>query len=534
MFDFRFYLALFFRRLPYILIFTVAGSALGLGLALTLPPEYRAQARLVVESEQIPGNLAESTVRTTATEQLQIIEQQIKARDTLLDMSNRLNIFLDETRADQPLRPDEIVADLRSRIRISTTGGGRQRWNQPASATLVTVSFTSSSSSMAAQVTNEVVTLMQQENRAMRTGVSGQTLEFFEQEAQRLNEVLSRQGEAIISFQEANRGALPDSLDFRRNQLVAAQERLLEIAQDEGELSDRRDALVALYEETGGVGDLADDEIAQLSPEERQLRQLREEYTRSVAVLSLDNPRVRVMKAQIDALEGLVAEQASESDAASNRDIRATTATSLFDLQVAELESQLEFFKIRREQLESDMAELQRSIDATPANAIALDTLERDYAASRAQYDQAVANRARAKTGDIIEALSKGERITLIEAAVPPDDPFSPNRPRLAMMGTAAGLMVAFAFVALLELLNTSIRRSQDIVNQLDITPFATLPFIRTRRDVIRRRIILLGLLVGVAAAIMGGLWGIDTYVMPLDQALERVMELLPQLDLQF
>jgi len=106
MFDFRFYLALFFRRLPYILIFTVAGSALGLGLALTLPPEYRAQARLVVESEQIPGNLAESTVRTTATEQLQIIEQQIKARETLLDMSNRFNIFLDETRADKPLRPD--------------------------------------------------------------------------------------------------------------------------------------------------------------------------------------------------------------------------------------------------------------------------------------------------------------------------------------------------------------------------------------------------------------------------------------------
>ena len=73
MLDLRFYLALFLRRLPYFLIFTVAGAAVGLALAFTLPPSYQAQARLVVESEQIPDELAASTVRTEASEQLQII-----------------------------------------------------------------------------------------------------------------------------------------------------------------------------------------------------------------------------------------------------------------------------------------------------------------------------------------------------------------------------------------------------------------------------------------------------------------------------
>ena len=77
MLDLRFYFALFLRRLPYFLIFTVAGAAVGLALAFTLPPSYQAQARLVVESEQIPDELAASTVRTEATEQLQIIQQRI-------------------------------------------------------------------------------------------------------------------------------------------------------------------------------------------------------------------------------------------------------------------------------------------------------------------------------------------------------------------------------------------------------------------------------------------------------------------------
>ena len=52
MLDLRFYFALFLRRLPYFLILTVAGAALGVALALTLPPTFEAQARLVVESEQ--------------------------------------------------------------------------------------------------------------------------------------------------------------------------------------------------------------------------------------------------------------------------------------------------------------------------------------------------------------------------------------------------------------------------------------------------------------------------------------------------
>ena len=123
MLDVAFYLALFLRRLPYFLIFVVAGTAIGVALALTLPPSYEAQARLVVESEQIPDELAASTVRTEASEQLQIIQQRILTRDTLLDMANRLNIYAGRGPGER-LRPDQIVQDLRSRIRIRTTISG--------------------------------------------------------------------------------------------------------------------------------------------------------------------------------------------------------------------------------------------------------------------------------------------------------------------------------------------------------------------------------------------------------------------------
>lgn len=523
MLDLRFYLALFWRRLPYFLVFVVAGTALGVALALTLPPSYQAQARLVVESEQIPDELAASTVRTEASEQLQIIQQRILTRDTLLDMANRLNIY-GARRAGESMRPDEVVDDLRQRIRIRTTGGR-------GSATLVNISFSAASAGLAAQVTNEVVTAMLEENVRMRTGVSGQTLEFFEQEVERLDSELANRGAQIIQFQEANKEALPDSLEFRRSQLAAAQERLLQLTREEAALTDRRTGLVSLYEATGSVTGLTGPDVTSMTPSERRLLELQERYSSSVAVLSLDNPRVRVLKQQIDALEKIVAdEKKAQALTQAEGEVSAETGgpLSIYEIQIADLDNQLSFIATRRAEIETEMESLRTSIDATPANTIELNTLERDYAAARTQYDQAVINRGRAETGDIIEALSKGERISVIEQAVPPAEPTSPNRPKLAIAGMGGGMMMGFGFIFLLELLNTSIRRPQDIAQKLEITPFGALPYIRTRRDRIRRRLTLLLIFLSVAGVIVGGLWAIDTYVMPLDLLLLKIRDRMP------
>ncbi len=533
MLDLRFYLALFIRRLPYFMILTVAGAAIGVALAMTLPPSYQAQARLVVESEQIPDELAASTVRTEAREQLQIIEQRILTRDILLEMANRLNIYADRNaRSGERLRPDQIVTDLRTRIRIRTTGGGRG-----GSATLVTVSFSASSPRLASTVTNEVVTLMLEENVRMRTGVSGQTLEFFEQEVARLDEELARRGAEIIQFQEENNGALPDSLAFRRDQLTAAQQRLLQLSREEASLNDRRTNLVRLFEATGSTGNLtAASAQVQLSPAERRLRELEERLTATGAVLAFDNPRIRVLRAQIDALKEQIAAEKNivtdeEAEVAQDAQETETQKMSVYDIQLADIDSQLAFIATQRAEIETEMADLREAIEATPNNAIFLDTLERDFAATRSQYDQAVTNRARAETGDIIEALSKGERISVIEQAVPPAEPTSPDRPKLVAAGVGGGMMLALGFIALLEFLNASIRRPQDIIKQLEITPLGTLPYIRTRRDLFRRRLLLLLILTTVSGVIVGAAWGINEYVMPLDLVLDKVMRQLPSID---
>ncbi|MDO5703490.1 MAG: Wzz/FepE/Etk N-terminal domain-containing protein, partial [Paracoccus sp. (in: a-proteobacteria)] len=391
--EIRFYLSLFLRRIHYFILLTALGGAIGITLALILPPEYMARARLVVESEQIPDSLAASTVQTRAYEQLQIIQQRILSRDNMLDMANRMNIYADRQRnPDTALRPDEIVADMRNRIQMTISGGGGTPRTAP-QLTTVQVGFVASTAQQAAAVTNEIVTLILDENVRMRTGVSGQTLQFFEQETQRLDRELADRRARIVTFQEENKEALPNSLEFRRTQYSNAQARLLQLETQEQTLVSRRDSIRALYEATGQFQ--SSDTMENLTPEARELGRLRERYAGATGGTNVENPRVRVLRERIASLEEIVARQDAEAAAAAGASLPDGAPMTPVDIQVADLNTQIDAVHAEKLRVQDELDRLGKTIEATPANAVALETLQRDYDNIRAQYDRAVENRAR-------------------------------------------------------------------------------------------------------------------------------------------
>ena len=515
--DFRFYFSLFMRRFHWFALMAIICGATGIAVARLLPTVYIAEAKLVVESEQIPDELAASTVQTQATEQLQIIQQRILTRDTLVEMANRLKIYAPAAGERAiPMDADDLVKDMRSRISIITTGGAAGRG--PAQATLVAVSFEAPTAALAAAVTNDVVTLILREDIEMRTGAARQTLQFFEQEVSRLDKELAERGATILTFKEANKDALPDSLEFRRSQQAAGQERLLQQQRDEAELNDRRTRLKRLHDATGTTADATP--LQQLTPEQQKMRALQDEMSAGLAVLSPTNPKIKLLASQIAALEKVVAAQTAAGGLNAQGQ-----QMSAYDIQMAEMDGQLAYMADQAAQIASAMQVLQITIEATPGNAIALDTLERDYAGVRAQYDQAVSNKARAETGDTIEVMARGQRISVIEQAVAPRDPTRPNRPMIAAGGVIGGLGFGAALVALIELLNVGIRRPADVTAKLGITVFATLPYLITDHEIRRRRMRAIATFLGILAVIAAILWAINTYYAPLDLLLNQAIQ---------
>lgn len=519
--DIRFYLTLFLRRFHYFLIVFVLCTTAGLYVARTLPTTYQAEARLLVEQEQIPDELAASTVQIDPGAQLEVIQQRIMTRDTLIDLANRLNIYEQERRSgERPMRADEIVQDLRTRIRIQVTGSQRRGAQQ---ATVVRVSFSAPTGPLAANVTNEMVNLVLAEDVTMRTRSARQTLDFFEQKVIDLDRQLSDSSAQILSFQEANITALPDSLDFRRNQQATAQERLLQIERQIAELQDRRDRITEIFESIRNGNTLGLPDAAQ-TPEMQRLQSLKDQRSELMSVLSPDNPRVRMLNRQIEGLETVVADQTqltSETQEANGSQL------SPFELQLIDLNGQIEFLSEQRDQIQDEIAALGASIATTPGNAVTLAALERNHEGIVRQYNEAIAARAKAQTGDTIEGLSRGQRISIIETAVAPSEPNSPNRRKIAMAGAGAGLMAGVALVALLELLRRGIRRPVDLTQGLGITTFATLPYMRSRRELRRRRLFVWGGVIGILASALAAAWAVDTFYLPLDQVIEKIQQRL-------
>jgi polysaccharide biosynthesis transport protein len=505
--DLKFYLSIFMRRVPYFLVIAAFLSAIGIAVASMLPPVYRSTAAILVESQQIPGDLARSTVPIDPMEQIQIIEQRMMTRANILTLASRFNIY-----ADQPgVTADGIVTDMRSRVEFAPAGGGGGR-NNPG-ATIINISFSSENPTEAADITNELVTLILQENVSLRTGRAGDTLDFFENEVERLSGEMERLSQRIMEFQSRNDTALPDSLAFRRNQQTLLQERMLQLEREASALQDNRARTVRIYERTGQIAGMAEAR----SPAEAELADLRRELSRQRVIYAASNPRIRLLESRIAALETEVAEQNALLDDEDE-------GMSPLDLQLADIDGRLEFIAEEKARMEADLAELEESIQATPANALVLEGLEREYRNVQGQYNAAVERLAAASMGERIEVMSKGERFTLVEPAVAPTSPEKPNRILIAGAGVAGGLGAGLGFIVLLELLNRSIRRPVELSNKLGIQPFATIPYIRTRQETRWKRGVIGAVLALIVVGIPALLFAVHTYYLPIDLLMRQML----------
>ena len=506
--DLKYYLSVFWRRFPYFLVIAAFISAIGLTVAFILPPSYRSAAVLLVEGAQIPGALAQSTVPVNAIEQIQIIEQRLMTRANLLSLANRFDVYDNKS----AMSADEIVEDMRSRTTFSTdvpTRGART----VAGATTIRVAFDAPTPAMAAEITNEITTLILQENVRLRTGRATGTLDFFQQEVTRLSAEIDRNAKAILDFKNDNQEALPDSLEFRRNEQTLNQERLLKLEREEGDLRQTRGRIVDIYEQTGQV--FSD---RKLSPEEQQLADLKRQLEQARSVYSETSPNVTMLKSRVAALEPIVQKQL----AVINPEY---LGMSEYEIQLAQMDARLDSIETEKVRIEASLADLDKTIKATPANEMTLNALERDQANLRTQYDAAQKRLADAAVGERIEVLAKGERFTLVEQASPPEDPLSPNRLLIGGGSVAAGLGAGFGFIVLLELLNRSIRRPVEISTKLGIQPFATIPYIRTSTETRWKRGVILAVLALIAIAIPLALWAVDTFYLPLDLVLHKLAD---------
>jgi hypothetical protein len=136
------------------------------------------------------------------------------------------------------------------------------------------------------------------------------------------------------------------------------------------------------------------------------------------------------------------------------------------------------------------MKSLKRQIQAAeklsaPAgpDAVGLDSLQSQQETIQKNLEVASAKFSAAQLGEALEKNQQSEKLEVIEQPTVPQEPVKPNRPKIIGLSLLLALAAGGGLTLLLEMLDSTIRRSTDIYTVIDSQLVVSVPYIITKGE---------------------------------------------------
>jgi uncharacterized protein involved in exopolysaccharide biosynthesis len=142
-----------------------------------------------------------------------------------------------------------------------------------------------------------------------------------------------------------------------------------------------------------------------------------------------------------------------------------------------------------------DISALQKKIVAleklaNPVNetGVNIELLERNKEAIQKNLEEAGPKLAQARLGESLERGQQAERLEVIEQPSMPQKPIKPNRLKVLALVIAAAFAAGGGLVLLLEMFDSKLRRSNDLLKFVDANLIVSIPMIDTLKERRRRK----------------------------------------------
>jgi uncharacterized protein involved in exopolysaccharide biosynthesis len=290
--------------------------------------------------------------------------------------------------------------------------------------------------------------------------------------------VFSDSGERILST--------ADRLKMLKSELASAKARY---APDHPDIA-RLEREVAGLEKEGGAhppGTAAATQARLANDLQRELQSARAQLAQAVERYGPEHPdRVRLER-EVAALEAQIAAAPAPATPGTDSMLPHVDADNPAYVQIqAQLSAtlnDLESVGGEAAKLHAKADEYQRDVRLAPQVEQQYRELNRDYDNTRMKYQELRSKLTEAKLAQNLEADRKGERFTLIEPPLPPEEPVSPNRSLILVAGIILSLGVTFGVLWLCEMMDTSVRGRLDLLRLTGIPPLALVPHIGTEAE---------------------------------------------------
>ncbi|MBV2359548.1 chain-length determining protein [Thalassococcus sp. CAU 1522] len=216
------------RRAWLVLLVAFIGSVLSVVYAMQQVKLYEAIAVVQIEDSSVPDQLAGASAATQdAARRVRLIEQRLMARDNLVRIMEKHDLFSD----DPELSMNERIFRMRQSARIEEIINQAQVWQPNVRPSGLLITVTLDDPQKAADLANELMYSVIDQSRSRSFDRVRGTLDFFSIEERRVAEDIEKLESEIAEFKGINAEALPEGLASLREQLVAIREAELEFDQ---------------------------------------------------------------------------------------------------------------------------------------------------------------------------------------------------------------------------------------------------------------------------------------------------------------
>ena len=495
------YIDIALRRKWWIAVSFVVAILGGFVFFKISPEIFQASTLILVEPQKVPTSYVSPVVSDTVDKRLLTITQQVHSRTNLEKIIEKFDLgkepekidenFIDKLKEKLNLKKDapanqesikimNLVEKLRKKIKVALQGrGGNNAFE---------ISFTWHDPDAAAQVTNFIAEKYIEENLNVREEMAMATTDFLEREASRIRFELEAKEKELEDFKKKHMGSLPSELTSNMSILNQLKEELntLEKRLDtEKQMAIMLDSQARQMKEAASFDafDMPEEDILmeedgseELVALEEALKTLRLRYTEQHPDIAALKRRIEMLKEEEDRREEEKAKVPKESLA---EDPLLLGFSPMGDPMIAQKKMQQN--KIR--DYEKQIAKVKEQIEVykdrvedTTQVELAMTKILRDYETVKKRYEELLAKSLSARMAEELERRQKGEQFRIIDPAVAPAKPVSPDFKKIMLLAIAAGLGLGCGLAFLRETMDPCFYDANEIETELGTQVLISLP----------------------------------------------------------
>lgn len=395
-----------------------------------LPNKYEASSTVFIEKSVISELLKGLTITPSAEEKIKVLSYALNSRTLISKVLEELDLNKKGSEAEQ----ENLIKKMQTntQIKIKDKEG------------LFVISFQDKNPKVARDYVNALVRRYIDENTSSKREESYGATQFVSEQLKTFKEKLDKSEDAANAFKSGSGSVASMDPSLLLKDINDSQQRL----------DDLRIKQTQLETAIAGLSKI-NSAHSNLPVLQKRLQELQLQYTDSY-------PEIQRVKEDIRALE----EQQKNSH---------STSKVPDTPEYARLVSELRAVRQAAANLSGTIARNRSLLHTIPSAKATLDSLEREKNSQKMLYEEMLARQGKSEVSKQMEVQDKSTVFRVVDPAVLPFKPVSPDRVRIILMGILAGIGGGLGIAFLKDQMDSSVK-DLDMVKNLGLPVLAVIP----------------------------------------------------------